>query len=313
VLGEVVPPAALRERAVLAAYTAGWAVTRRAPEPVAYAVFDLLGVAAARLPLRGRARLRANLARAVPPEQLDAAVRAGMRSYLRYWCDAFRLPVWDQRRVVGRVTTVGEEPLRAALREGRGFVAALAHTGNWDHAGAWAAATGAPVTTVAERLRPEELYDRFVAYRAAAGIRVLPLTGGPAPLPALRAALREGGLVCLLCDRDLSASGVEVPLLGQPARLAAGPAVLALQSGAPLHPVTVRYLRRERGLGWGRHGIEITIHPRIPVPESGTTREKATAMMRAVADAFTGAVRAAPQDWHMLQRVFVADLPAATP
>lgn len=298
---------------MLAAYSAGWAVTSRVPEPVAYAAFDLLGVAAGRLPLRGRERLRANLARTVSPERLDATVRAGMRSYLRYWCDAFRLQTWTARRVVTRVTVVGEDALRAALREGRGFVAALPHTGNWDHAGAWAAATGAPVTTVAERLRPEELFDRFVSYRADAGITVLPLTGGPPPLPALRAALRSNGLVCLLCDRDLSASGVEVSLLGEPARLAAGPAVLALQTAAPLHAVTVRYVSPRRWPRWGGHGIEITIHPRVPAPATGTTREKVTAMMQGVADAFTGAVRSTPEDWHMLQRVFVADLvPAAS-
>jgi KDO2-lipid IV(A) lauroyltransferase len=204
---------------------------------------------------------------------------------------------------------VGEDLLRAALAEGRGFVAALPHTGNWDHAGAWAAATGAPVTTVAERLRPEELFERFVAYRAAAGITVLPLTGGPPPLPGLRAALRRGGLVCLLCDRDLSVSGVEVTLLGERARLAAGPALLALQTGAPLHPVTVRYVPRSHWPRCGRHGIEITIFPQVPAAVSGTTREKATGMMQVVADAFTSAIRARPGDWHMLQRVFVADLP----
>jgi len=294
---------ALRDRLVLAAYTSGWALTRHAPEAVAYAAFDALGLAAGRLPGRGRDRLRANLARVVPAD-LAPAVRAGMRSYLRYWCDAFRLPVWDERRVVSRVTTVGEERLREGLAAGRGFVAALPHTGNWDHAGAWAALCHARVSTVAERLRPEDLYDRFVAYRAAAGIDVLPLTGGPPPLPALRAALRGGGLVCLLCDRDLSASGVQVRLLEEPARLAAGPALLALQTGAPLHPVTVRYTPGR----WGRHGIEVTISPRVAVPPSGTTREKVSIMMQAVADAFSAAVRTAPEDWHMLQRVFTADL-----
>jgi KDO2-lipid IV(A) lauroyltransferase len=120
----------------------------------------------------------------------------------------------------------------------------------------------------------------------------------------LRTWLRAGNGVCLLCDRDLTSSGVEVGLLGEPARLAPGPALLALQTGAPLHPITVAYLPGARA---GDHRIEITFHPRVAVPESGTTREKVTAMTQGVADAFSTAVRERPEDWHMLQRVFTAD------
>ena len=94
-----------------------------------------------------------------------------MRSYLRYWCDAFRIPDWTKDRVVSRVQVEGEDNMRAPLAEGRGVVAALPHMANWDHAGAWACLTGAPVTTVAERLRPEELFERFLAYREGSGWR----------------------------------------------------------------------------------------------------------------------------------------------
>ncbi|RKS77721.1 KDO2-lipid IV(A) lauroyltransferase [Motilibacter peucedani] len=301
------PP--LRERAALAAYSLGWAVTRRAPERAAYAVFDVVADLATRRGGKGVERLRAHLARARPdagPAELDALTRAAMRSYLRYWCDAFRLPGWDRARVLDRVVAVNQDFFVDAMRSGGGFVGALPHMGNWDHAGAWACAVGGPVASVAERLRPEELFERFVAYRERLGLRILPLTGGGNVVAELRTWLRAGNGVCLLCDRDLTASGVEVTLLGEPARLAPGPALLALQTGAPLHPITVAYAPGARA---GAHGIVITFHPEVPVPATGTTREKVTAMTQGVADAFSAAIRERPEDWHMLQRVFSADAP----
>ena len=156
-------------------------------------------------------RLESNLLRARPEadgHELRALTRAGMRSYLRYWCDAFRLPDWDHERVVGSVRVEGEHHLRANVGEGgRGVVGALMHMGNWDHAGAWASLTGAPVVTVAERLRPERLYERFLAYREGLGMEILPLTGGEGDLlDTLSRRLRAGRLVPLLADRDLRAS-----------------------------------------------------------------------------------------------------------
>jgi KDO2-lipid IV(A) lauroyltransferase len=198
--------------------------------------------------------------------------------------------------------------LRTALGAGRGVVGALGHLGNWDHAGAWAALELAPVTTVAERLRPEAVYQRFVAYRARLGIEVLPLTGGPPPMPVLAGRLRRGGFVPLLCDRDLSGSGVTVDLLGEPARVAAGPAALAARTGAALHPVTVHYERSTASPnGWG---VAVVVHPEVPVTGPGALRQAA----QGCADAWSAAIRARPEDWHMLQRVFVADLdPASAP
>ncbi|NHC13951.1 phosphatidylinositol mannoside acyltransferase [Motilibacter sp. E257] len=290
------------QRLTLAGYSAGWALVRRLPERAAYALFGALADVAVRRGGRGVRRLEANLRRAAPaagPDELAALVRAGMRSYLRYWCDTFRMSDWPRERVMATTTVVDGHHVSEALAAGRGFIGALPHMGNWDHAGAWAAAVHAPVLSVAERLRPEELYDRFVAHRRRLGISVLPLTGGGALVPALRDWLRANRIVCLLTDRDLSATGVEVQLLGERARVAPGPAILALQTGAPLHPITVAYDER---------GIVVTFHPRVVPPAAGTTRQRVQAMCQQVADAFGAAITAAPQDWHMLQRVFVADL-----
>jgi KDO2-lipid IV(A) lauroyltransferase len=254
-------------------------------------------------------RLEANLRRARPaadPAELRAMARAGMRSYLRYWCDAFRLPDWSRDRVVSSVRVVGEENLRASTGPGaRGVVGALMHMGNWDHAGAWATLTGVPVVTVAERLRPERLYRRFLAYREGLGMEILPLTGGERGLlDVLSARLRDGRLVPLLADRDLRASGIEVELLGEPTRLPPGPAMLALRTGAALLPVSIWH----EEAGTARPRLVIRFHDEVPPPDAGTTRDKVTAMTQQVADVFGAAIAEHPADWHMLQPLWLADL-----
>jgi lauroyl/myristoyl acyltransferase len=178
-------------------------------------------------------------------------------------------------------------------------VVALPHMANWDWAGAWAGATGMPLVTVAERLEPQRLYDEFVAFRTTLGMEILPLTGGPPTMPRLEEWVSGGGLVCLLADRDLSRTGIEVQLCGQPARMPRGPALLARRTGAALVPATLHYAGPE---------MVITLHPPVEHREGD---EGLAAMMQDVADSFTRELRAHPEDWHMMQRVFTADLGAA--
>ncbi len=285
--------------ATASAYLAAWRLVGRLPEERALRLFDRIADRVHAGDGAGVRTLRANLRRVRPglnAGDLEVLTHQAVRSYLRYWCESFRLPTWPVEDLVARTRTVHEEHLRTPYDAGRGVVGVLPHQGNWDWAGAWACATGAPVMTVAERLRPERLFDRFVAYRESLGMVILPLTGGPPPLPALAEYLRAGGFVCLLADRDLTRTGVEVDLCGQRARVAAGPAMLARSTGAALVPITTAYDGRE---------LELTFHPEVPVPAGRDGRATA---MQAVADAFTTALRAHPADWHMMQRVFVEDL-----
>jgi phosphatidylinositol dimannoside acyltransferase len=181
-------------------------------------------------------------------------------------------------------------------------VFALPHMGNYDQAGAWIIAKGAgSITTVAERLEPESVYGRFVAFREGIGVEVLPASGGTSSAFGILARrLRAGKLVCLVCDRDVTGGGMEVEFFGEKARMMGGPAALAVQTGAALMPVILWF----EGDGWGVH-----IHEEIPVPAEGDGEQQAAAMMmQEVARLFEAGIRAHPQDWHMLQRVFVADL-----
>jgi KDO2-lipid IV(A) lauroyltransferase len=290
---------AASQQVAAAGYLAGWRLVRLMPERRARALFDRIALRMHDRGGRGIEQLRANLHRVRPElddQALDELTREGVRSYLRYWCESFRLPSWPLDDLVARTSTVHEERLREPFAAGRGVVVALPHQANWDWAGAWAGATGMPVMTVAERLRPERLYDEFVAYRESLGMTILPLTGGKPPLPTLAAHLRDGGFVCLLADRDIRRTGVEVSLCGHPARMPGGAALLARETGAALVPINLAYVG---------DGMQLTFHPEVVV-EPG--QEGIAKAMQQVADAFTEGFRAHPQDWHMMQRVFTEEL-----
>ncbi|AIR97255.1 phosphatidylinositol mannoside acyltransferase [Streptomyces glaucescens] len=298
-----------RERLTDGLYGLGWSTVKKLPEPAAAALGRTIADLAWKRRGKGVLRLERNYARVVPdatPERLAELSRAGMRSYLRYWMESFRLPAWSAERVRNGFEAKDLHHLTDGLAAGKGVVLALPHLANWDLAGAWVTtALDIPFTTVAERLKPETLYDRFVAYRQGLGMEVLPHDGGSA-FGALARRLRDGGLVCLVADRDLSASGVEVRFFGDTARMPAGPALLAQQTGALLLPVTLWY--DDSPVMRGR------VHPPIEVPETGTRAEKTSVMTQALADAFAQGIADHPEDWHMLQRLWLSDFdPASGP
>ncbi|MGW7419438.1 phosphatidylinositol mannoside acyltransferase [Streptomyces sp. NPDC054813] len=287
-------------------YGLGWSTVKRLPEPVAVRLGRTVADLAWRQRGKGVERLESNYARVLPdasPERLRELSRAGMRSYLRYWMESFRLPAWSEDRIRTGFLPKDVHHLTDGLASDRGVIIALPHLANWDLAGAWVTTElKTPFTTVAERLNPETLYDRFVAYRESLGMEVLPHSGGSA-FGALARRLRDGGLICLVADRDLSASGVEVDFFGDKARMPAGPALLAQQTGAYLLPVTLWY--DDTPVMKGR------VHAPIDVPESGDRESKTSVMTQALADAFATGIADHPEDWHMLQRLWLADLDPA--
>lgn len=285
-------------------YRTAWTMVRWMPEPAALALFDAIADLTVR---RGGARrMRTNYSRVRPDasdRELDRLVREGMRNYLRYYCEAFRLPSLTSGQIADRVRVEGDEPVREVIDAGASAILFLGHLGNWDLAGAWASVHWAPVVTVAERLKPEAVFREFLDFRESLGMRIIPLTGGIDPFPALRSAAREPVLLPLLADRDLTARGVDVHLCGEPARMAAGPAALALAEQRPLFPTTIRHERR--GRGWG---IVITFHPQVPRPTTGSRAGQVQSMTQGCADVLGAVIFEDPTQWHMLQRVFLVDL-----
>ncbi|WP_328899264.1 MULTISPECIES: phosphatidylinositol mannoside acyltransferase [unclassified Streptomyces] len=292
-----------KERLSDALYGLGWAAVKTLPEPAARALFRTLADQVWKRRGKSVLRLEANLKRVVPdadPARLAALSKAAMRSYMRYWMESFRLPTWSPERIKASIDVTDAHRLTDGLDSGRGVILALPHLGNWDLAGAWVTTDlKVPFTTVAERLKPESLYDRFVAYREGLGMEVLPHTGGAA-FGTLARRLRSGGLVCLVADRDLSSSGIEVSFFGDTARMPAGPALLAQQTGALLLPVTLSYD--------GTAVMKARVHPPVEVPETGDRAGRTSVMTQALADAFAVGIAEHPEDWHMLQRLWIADL-----
>ncbi|WP_018685913.1 phosphatidylinositol mannoside acyltransferase [Actinokineospora enzanensis] len=284
-------------------YGLGWRLARTLPEPFAATLFRAGADLAARRAGAGTRQLRANLARVVPqagPAELDDLVRQSLRSYARYWMEAFRLPTMDHTEIHARVKSAmtGNEYVNAALREGNGVVLALAHSGNWDAAGVWLVGEHGRFTTVAERLRPESLYEKFVAYRESLGFEILPATGGDRnPAVVLAERLRQNGIVCLLADRDLTPAGRPVTFFGHRTRMPAGPAYLAARTGAHLLPAGLWFTDD----GWG-----LRIHP--PVKVDGVRGIQAAT--QTLADILAADIAAHPADWHMLQKLWLDDLPA---
>ncbi|NAZ82127.1 phosphatidylinositol mannoside acyltransferase [Kineococcus sp. R8] len=312
-----------RDAVTAASFRAGWRLLRVLPEAVVLAGAEQVAGRLHRGDGPRVQQLRATLRRTRPDAstaELDALVRAGLASYTRYWCETFRLPSFSRERIRRTVSASGDAPVRAALAEGRGVVLALAHLGNWDLAGAWATLELAPVVTVAERVRPAAVYDAFLAFRASLGMTVLPL-GDPATSPTLVRRLRAGALVPLLADRDLTGHGVGVRFLGEELRMAAGPATLALATGAALFtaavtsvPLPPGHPGRRTGARWGVHiafGPALEVPPTVAVPPGGRGPQRAAAvaaLTQACADGLAAAVAAHPQDWHVLQPVFTADV-----
>ncbi|WKD61345.1 Phosphatidylinositol mannoside acyltransferase [Corynebacterium ciconiae DSM 44920] len=289
----------LRQRHWAAAgYMFGWAALSRLPELGARVIATVGADIASR---RGRqpAQLRRNLERVLGSGQVSPSLmRASMRSYTRYWMEAFRLPRIASDPSLVRVldeSVEGYDHLLEPLAAGKGVILTLPHSGNWDMAGVLLVHRNGSFTTVAERLEPVELYEAFVDYRTSLGFRVLPHRDarGHGPYEELKNTLARGGVVCLLGERDLRASGVEVEFFGEPALFPAGPARLAMDTGASLHVVHSFY---PDSSNWG-----LRVSEALEVDDVQSTTQR-------IAEGFEANIAAHPHDWHMLQPLWLADL-----
>jgi len=267
---------------------AAWRLIRLLPERTAYLLFKVGGKYVYRKNGRGIQRLRSNL-KTVKPEITEAEISAAVQSYLRYWCDTFRSPDWSKDRLQKTVSIIGKDLLMQALTQNRAVIVALPHSGNWDHAGAYYCSLGFKVTTVAERLKPEAVFKAFLNYRKALGMEVLALE--PRVIATLAKRLQENGFVALVADRDLTDSGIEVTFFGKTAKMPAGPAALAIKTGALLLAAHVSYTD---------FGVAIEFEE---IASNGSVQQ----VTQKMADFFEKTISKRPTDWHMLQRIWKND------
>ena len=278
-------------------YLIGWKIVQRLPEKVAYKLFKKLGKIFHNRNGKAVKRLRSNLQVVMPSansNELEEIVIKGISSYFRYWCDTFRFPGWSKQRIIDSVKATNENLLKDPVAAGTGVIVALPHSGNWDHAGAYFCAQGIPLVSVAERVKPEKLFQKFLTYRRAIGMEILPLDSNT--LPTLSNRLNAGKLIALVADRDFSKNGVEVDFFGKKAKMPIGPALLSLRTGAPLITAQVSYNPK---------GIQIDFLGPLTPRIQGSLQDQAKDLVQQCADNFALGISKKPEDWHMLQRIWI--------
>ena len=278
-------------------YLFAWKVIGVLPEKSAYKLANLVSDQIFKKNGKGVKRLRSNYKRVLPNISeiaLDELTKDGMRSYLRYWFDTFRLNKWSKSRIIETTFAVRENLLRDPIETKKGCIIALPHAGNWDHAAAYFCSTGIPLTAVVEKLKPEAIFKKFLAYRQSIGIEAI--SHKEKTIPILMERLNQGKLIALVADRDMSRNGIEVNFLGGIAKMPAGPAILAIKTGSPLVTAYIRYLDS---------GIELTFDETIKLPVTGSEEEQIKIVTQSMADNFAKRIKDSPADWHMLQRIWV--------
>jgi KDO2-lipid IV(A) lauroyltransferase len=285
----------------LGTYRTGSLIARMLPEFVASRLANSLGVGVSLTNPPRRAMIERHLRRVNPTwsrQRVRAAVHEAFESYARYWVESFRLPSLSAETVAAGIEVDDYGHIAAARGQGRGAILALPHLGGWEWAGRWLADIGNPVTVVVERVEPPELFDWFADLRAKLGMTVVAL--GPEAGRATLQALKRNEVVCLLADRNIGAGGVEVEFFGERTRLPAGPATLALRTGAPILPVAVYFTDQHNG----HFGL---IRPPVPVERQGSLRDDVVRVTEALAAELEHVIRRAPEQWHLFQPNWPSD------
>lgn len=289
------------ERAAVVGYKAGSAFANALPAPVASGLARSLSVPFA-LGLRSRRlmigrHLQRVYGGSLSGWQLERKIQQAFDSYARYWMESFRLSQTDRERLEAGMSWEGVGHVEDGYAAGNGVIMALPHLGGWDFGGAWFATAGYPATVVVETLEPPELFEWFVEFRRNLGLNVV--AHGPKAGTAVLAALRRNELVGLVCDRDLERNGVEVEFFGERTTLPAGPATLALRTGAVLLPTAVYFEGR------GHRGV---VRPPIPTHRSGDgLRADVARITQTMAHELEALIRRSPEQWHLLQPNWPSD------
>jgi KDO2-lipid IV(A) lauroyltransferase len=284
-----------------AAYRAGSAVARALPagavEPFCRATGRVAAAAMAErrhMVERHQRRVRPELT----DQELRGVVRRTFASYAHYWVESFRLPGTDPETLDRGLRPEGFEHIERAVAAGNGCILAMPHLGAWEWSAFWLTTFhGYPVTAVVEAVEPPELAAWFTGLRTTLGMEVVPLDGSAGT--ASTRALRANRVLALLCDRDVAGGGVEVEFFGERTTLPAGPATLALRTGAPIVPATT-YFDDDRG----HHGVA---RPPLDTARRGKLRDDVARITQDIAHELEAMIRHAPEQWHLLQPNWPSD------
>lgn len=272
------------------------ALVQRLPLRFSYAAAAAIGTVAFYLWPGGRRRMLRNFHRVLPDaggSELRRVARRSLVNYCRYLVDFVRFPSFapsDLHRLVH-----GEQSfaaLDAALAQGRGVIIVCMHFGNWDLGAAAAAARGHDLTVVAETFADPRLDTMIVRARERLGMKVVKMEKAA---PSLLRALKRNGLLALLIDRPTPGDGVRVQFFGRELEVPAGPARLALRSGAAVLPAA--FLRMQPN----SPDVEALTDPSIRLCASGDAATDTRAFTQAIMESHERFIRAHPEQWYMFR------------
>ena len=246
----------------------------------------------------GRRAMVRRHARRLGVDDIDRHVSDTFAAYGRYWAEALWIRPRRRAFVDAKTTDEGLHHVEAARDEGKGIIVALPHLGNWEYAAPVASRLGLHLVAVAENLRNHRIRDWFLQMRTSLDIGIVLATGSSEVIRQLEKVLAGNGVVALLCDRDLRGRGVGVSFFGEETTLPAGPASLALRTGAPVLPVATYFTD---------DGHHVVVRPPVPIPAEGERGERIRLITQRLAEEFESFIRAAPEQWHMLQPNWPSD------
>lgn len=292
----------LTAAATYGGYRVAALLARGLPAVAARGLAPAIGAGASFASPERRAMIERHLRRVDPTLgglRMRRAVQEAFDSYTRYWLESFRLPHLSTRAVERGMRTDGYEHVTRALEGGNGVILALPHLGGWEWAGRWLVDRGHGLTVVVESIEPPELFEWFANLRRALGMRIVAL--GPDAGREVLAALKRNDVVCLLCDRDIQRTGIEVDFFGETTTIPAGPATLSLRTGAPLLATAVYFTDDTDGhLG--------VVRPPIDLRRSGAgLRADVQRVSQSLAHELEHLIRRAPNQWHMFQPNWPSD------
>ena len=287
---------------VVGSYKLGSLLSKGVPGSLSGTMGSLVGLPAS-LGMRDKRKMVERHMRRVRPNASSIEIRRLTQqvfdSYARYYLESFRLPTLTSAQVAASFTVEGyHENMLPALDRGKGVILALPHLGGWEWAGRWAADLGNKMTVVVEPIQPPELFEWFADLRRKFGMTVIPL--GPDAGPAVLKSLRNNEVLCLLSDRDITGGGIEVEFFGERTKLPAGPATLAIRTGAALLPTAAYFTDR----GVGHHGV---IGAPMNCERHGKLREDVQRITQELAYELETLIRRAPEQWHLLQPNWPSD------
>ena len=276
-------------------------LSRKLPRRVGLRVASFLGHVIARIDKKRRDQVIRNAVRVSDSElsrkEVNSFLYQTFESYAHYWLNTFRLVDMTEHELESTFSHDGWELIERAIKEDPGVILILPHLGAWDWGGFWISKIkGVSVSAVVEPLEPPELFEWFKRSRNDLGMDIIP--AGPDAGSQVLKAMSEKQLVVLVSDRDVGGSSVEVEFFGEKTLLPAGPATLALRTGATLLPVAIY------NKGDGCHGV---VRPAISLERRGKFRSDVKRITQIIAEEMEFLIRKAPEQWHLMQANWPSD------